>query len=101
MTDPTALSGNSTPVSLALAGTRSNPVQGALDIRFSLPSTEAARVELLDVNGRLVRSAEVGAFGPGQHTVTLGEAREIPAGMYWVRLRQSGRTLTTKTAGVH
>ena len=99
--DPAVLSGNSMPVSLALAGPRSNPVQGPMDIHFSLPSSAAAQMEMLDVTGRLVRSVEVGAFGPGHHTVTLGATRDIPAGMYWVRLRQNGRTLTTRAAVIH
>jgi hypothetical protein len=86
---------------LSLAGLRSNPATGPLDVAFALTTSEAARLELVDVTGRVVRSVEVGGMGPGRHTASLGNGRELAAGVYWVRLRQAGQTLTAKAAIVH
>jgi len=72
-----------------LDGALPNPARrNGLHVTFTLPSTTPARLELLDVGGRRVRALEVGALGPGRHTVNLAENRGVPAGIYWVRLTQ-------------
>ncbi len=35
---------------------------------------------------------------PGWHTVTLGEQDHLAAGLYVIRLTQSGRSLTSRAA---
>src|SRR5262245_61960700 len=59
--------GSDGPTMLALSP-RSNPATGAaLRVDFSLPTGSAARLELLDVLGRVVVEKEVGGLGAGPH----------------------------------
>ena len=86
---------------LALAGMRPNPAAGPLDVSFSLPNSKAAVLDMVDIQGRVVRSQDVGGLGAGRHLARLGNAREFAAGIYWLRLRQSGQLLTLKATLVH
>ena len=65
---------------------------------FALPSKAAARLELLDVSGRQVRSREVGSLGVGRHTVNLSEGRRVAPGIYWIRLTHGASQRTTRVA---
>jgi hypothetical protein len=73
---------------LALAPPTPNPAAGRLTIGLTLPRSGAARVEVVDVAGRVVGRREVGALGPGQHIVTFAEAAGWKPGIYLVRLTQ-------------
>ena len=86
---------------LSLGGGRPNPARHELIVSFTLPSAEHAILELVDVTGRRLSMEEVGALGPGSHVVSIKTARALPTGLYWVRLTQSGRTLTIRGAVVH
>jgi hypothetical protein len=78
-----------TGVVLSLGGLRPNPGNGReLTIHFSLVSTEPARLEMLDLAGRLVQARDVGSLGPGQHVVQLGHGARVPPGIYMLRLVQ-------------
>ncbi|MBI5711007.1 MAG: hypothetical protein HZC42_12015 [Candidatus Eisenbacteria bacterium] len=81
---------------LALAGLRPNPATGPLQVSFSLPDGSPAMLELLDVAGRRIAAREVGSLGPGQHLMRLEE--QVPVGLYWLRLRRGGRSLTARAA---
>ena len=91
----------SVPTELALAGMRPNPTTGPVNVVFSLPSADPARLELIDISGRVVRTREVGNLGAGRHMVTLGRDRELAAGIYWLRLSQGEHAVTTKATVVH
>jgi hypothetical protein len=81
----------------ALMGTTPNPSPaGPLTIRFSLPSTEPARLELLDVAGRRVGATDLDGIGTGERTVRFEMDRDAPAGLYWLRLTQAGRSITAR-----
>jgi hypothetical protein len=85
------------PVAFTLDGVRPNPTSGrGLNVAFALPSGAAARLELLDVSGRQVRSREVGSLGAGRHTVNMAEGRGLAPGLYWVRLSQGANRRTTR-----
>lgn len=85
----------------ALDGARPNPARGdRLNVWFSLPSANAARLELLDVSGRRVAYREVGALGAGQHLADLSEGRKLPAGVYLVRLTQGPNSRVARVAVV-
>lgn len=76
---------------LALEGARPNPaVGGRLVAQFVLPSDSAARLELYDVAGRRVVTRDVGSLGPGRHAVDLAQGEPLAAGVYAIRLTQSG-----------
>jgi hypothetical protein len=79
------------PLALTLEGLRPNPAVGEPAAAFTLPSGAPARLQLLDVTGRVRLSREVGNLGAGSHLVGLGGS--VPAGIYWLRLTQSGRSL--------
>ena len=48
----------------------------------------APRLVMLDVAGRALISREVGAMGPGVHTLELAEAGSLRPGVYFLRLAQ-------------
>jgi hypothetical protein len=84
-------------LALALEGARPNPIRGpGLDIHFTLPSSEPARLELMDVSGRRLVSRDVGDLGPGPHVVDLAQRRQMPAGLYLVRLTRGETALDTR-----
>jgi len=81
---------------LALEGAAPNPSPGGMRVRFSLPDARAARLEVLDVAGRLVLSRDVGALGAGPHALDLGRGQVWKPGIYWLRLTHPQQTLTRR-----
>lgn len=81
----------------ALVPPRPNPVRGPLLATFELPDAAAARLELLDVAGRRVEAREVGALGPGRHTITLRPSALRP-GVYLMRLLRADGTRSARVA---
>jgi hypothetical protein len=77
----------------ALYGAQPNPVTGPFTVSFALASAAPARIDLVNVAGRLVMSKEVGDRGPGRHTVPLDLQRKLDAGVYFLALTQNGKTL--------
>jgi len=84
-------------LAFALRGFTPDPARaGALRVTFTLQSAEPARLELLDLAGRRLLAREVGKLGPGAHVVPLDGAGALRAGVYWLRLEQDGRAVTTR-----
>jgi hypothetical protein len=76
---------------LALSGTHPNPSRGdRMLVRFALPSSEPASLELFDVAGRRIAARDVGSLGPGVHAVELAPGSRVRTGVYLLRLTQSG-----------
>ena len=69
-----------------------------MTVSLVLPSAESASLELLDATGRRWMSRDVGTLGAGAHRVELSTAGRIPAGLYFLRLTQGGRTAMTRVA---
>jgi hypothetical protein len=67
-----------------------------MSVGFSLPDARPARIELIDVSGRLVESNEVGRLGAGRHTVTIGKGSELGPGVYLLRLVREDEKLTAR-----
>ena len=65
-----------------------NPSEGRIALGVELPDEASASIDLLDVGGRLIESRELGALGPGEHSLTLGRAGLAP-GVYFVRIRRA------------
>ena len=81
----------------ALRGFAPNPARlGALQVALTLPGAAPARLELLDLSGRRLLEREVGELGPGVHVVPLDGAGQLRSGVYWLRLEQDGRAVTTR-----
>lgn len=77
-----------------------NPAAGPVVAWLQLAAAGPMRLDLLDVQGRLVRSVveEVRAAGALQRPVALLDAagRPLPDGIYFVRLSTRGSTVTRK-----
>jgi hypothetical protein len=82
----------------ALQGVRPNPVNGPFSVSFSLPSSAPAMLSVVDPSGRRVFEQSVGGLGAGYHVVRFD--RNLPVGVYVVRLAQGSRTLTSKATVV-
>lgn len=79
-----------------LDGFRPNPAAKDMRVSFSLASDVPGKIELIDVAGRRVLDQEVGSLGAGNHLLDLGSVATLRAGVYWIRLTQSGRSLIAK-----
>lgn len=81
----------------ALAGLRPNPAHGSrMSVEFVMALATPARLELLDVSGRLVAAREVGALGAGRHAIDFAAGRRLPPGLYLVRLTQGADVRTMR-----
>ena len=79
----------------SLSGFRPNPSSLVpVRVEFELPTAEPAKLDLIDTSGRRLLMREVGGLGPGTHVLEMDTP--LPAGLYWVRLQQGGRSLTTR-----
>jgi hypothetical protein len=65
-----------------------------MTLRFALPADTPARLELVDVSGRRVRSQTV--IGAGEHAAQFDRLGELAPGVYIVRLAQGSRVRTTR-----
>ena len=88
-----------TTLQFTLEGLRPNPSRGELlRVAFALPSSAAARLELLDVSGRRVVEREVGALGAGRHVLDLAAGRRLAQGLYLVRLTQGANVRVARVS---
>jgi len=78
--------------SLAIEAIRPTPSRGLLFATITLPSAERARLEVLDVSGRRVRSVDLAALGAGRHEIDLGKDGTLWPGYYSVVLRQGSQS---------
>jgi hypothetical protein len=97
-TQSTTAVGDRMATGLSLEGARPNPAIGALSVAFTLPSKEAATLELIDIAGRRLARKDVGLLGPGSHLVALSPSPTPRAGLYFLRLTQGGRVLHARVA---
>jgi hypothetical protein len=89
---------------LALAPPAPNPAQGALRFSFDLPRAMHARLEVLDVQGRVVATLAEGEFGPGRHERAWDASTHgagAGAGLYFVRLETPQGRLVRRVALRH
>ncbi|MBM3318132.1 MAG: hypothetical protein FJY75_09830, partial [Candidatus Eisenbacteria bacterium] len=68
-----------------------NPAAGPVEIRFRLAGEERLTVDVWSVGGRRVRTLLDGRVAEGAQRLVWdgldGQARRVPAGLYWVRVR--------------
>jgi hypothetical protein len=88
--DPTGIRTESGP-RFGLLAAGPNTRRGEISITFALASNEPARLDVVDVQGRLVLSRAVGAMGDGVHTVVFTRAADLGSGVYFARLAQEAR----------
>jgi hypothetical protein len=80
------------PVQFRLEPAAPNPVTGeATRLHFVLPTALQVLLEVVDLQGRVVRRLADGAYPPGRHALDWnlrdGAGRRVGAGIYWVRMR--------------
>ena len=87
------------PLAFGLERVRPNPTTSRnLTVSFALASDAPARVELLDVAGRVMASRELA--GAGRRTLDLAAGTHLAPGLYLVRLSQGGQHRTERVAVV-
>lgn len=95
---PTVLGVVDQPIKFAMRPLVNPSFGGRVTVAFSLASSRAARLELLDVSGRCVAARDVGLLGPGHHQVRLGEEHPLPSGLYFARLSQGPDAIVARVA---
>jgi hypothetical protein len=70
-----------------------NPANESIFIRYSLQQATDARIELTDLQGRVVLTQDMGKQQPGVHTPSI-DVSNLNSGMYFYRL-VSGNTATS------
>jgi hypothetical protein len=86
-------------VVLALRGATPNPAAGGRPwVEFSLRDGSPAKLELVDVTGRVLSTRQVGLLGPGTHALDLSEGGALPPGIYFLRLTQGASEVRGRIA---
>ena len=71
---------------------------GSLQLSFSLPTSQPARLELFDVSGRLVSARILSSVATGSQVTVVGLDRSLGRGIYLARLTQGTQSATRKFA---
>jgi predicted GH43/DUF377 family glycosyl hydrolase len=87
------------PVARLMANTP-NPFNPRTTLRFELPASARARIELYDAGGTLVRTLLDEARGPGLHNIewdgTDRAGRNVASGVYFARFQVNGALVATQ-----
>ncbi len=79
--------------SLEIQSIYPNPARNSSTVTFSTLEAEVARVELIDVLGKVVRSSLITVSGNGTDKFNL-DTQNIPNGTYYCKLSESGKSAT-------
>lgn len=92
------------PSRLAFDGSWPNPSSAATTMRFTLPRTGHARLVVMDVAGRRVRTLADAPMVAGPHEVAWdgrdASGTAAPAGLYWARLEAAGESVARRIVRV-
>ena len=79
-----------------------NPSFAATSVRVTLPTPANARIEVLDVNGRVVATVFAGRLSAGASAVAWSPRdAHVPAGVYTLRLRAGDAMSATRLIVTH
>ncbi len=92
---PTAAEGDTTPDAFGLGVPYPNPAPSSATIPYTLSAAGDVSLTAFDVLGREVAELRAGRQPAGSGSVTW-TTRDLPAGIYFVRLVSDGRTATRK-----
>jgi len=84
-----------TPARLVLHGNVPNPVRAQTTLRYALPTAGPVQVSVYDLMGRRIATLVSGTQSAGRKEVVF-RAQGLASGMYFVRLRANGQTLTQR-----
>jgi hypothetical protein len=71
--------------------------RGRLSLEITLASSEPARLDLMDVSGRRLRSYDLSGYGKDPTRLEL-ELGDVASGIAWMRLRQGSESRTLRLA---
>jgi hypothetical protein len=98
--DLTGVPGDTAPLALRLDQNLPNPFNPKTMIRFALPNTGNARLDVFDVEGRRVRVLADGNHEAGEHELTWDgrddAGRSLSSGVYFYRLQAEELNETRK-----
>jgi hypothetical protein len=83
------------PEGISLSAVYPNPFNNVARTSFTLNHTAMIDLGLYDLLGRRVQTVARGSFAPGAHAVIL-DLRELPTGVYLLRLASGGYAATEK-----
>ena len=86
--------------SFSIARPWPNPARERASLSFTVQAGATATLEVMDVAGRRVWSRRFDSPAAGPHVVSLARTDVARAGLYFVRLTQSGRSRTTRVVWV-
>ncbi len=76
-----------------------NPARSEFEVAFEISDPAPVEFEILDVSGRRVQHQSLAGLGAGSHVIAPNRARLDP-GLYWVVVRQAGRSATKRVVVV-
>ncbi len=79
---------------IALSSPRPNPTRDAISLELTLATDAPAKLELLDVAGRVLRSRMV--EGAGRHSLAFTGLHDLPPGLYFLRATANGESQRTR-----
>ena len=85
-----------TPLQWALS-VSPNPARGRATVRYDVPCPAQVRVCLFDASGRAAKTLAQGTAAPGRYVVQVVATGDIPEGVYYVTMQESGRERQTWT----
>ena len=88
--------GDRTPSAAMALQVSPNPAVGTLTALYTVANDDAAHIEMFNVRGQRILAREIGSVGAGAHRVEIGNAKDYPSGVYFLRLTQAGRSVTSR-----
>ena len=88
------------PAKVVLLTNTPNPFNPATEIKFELPASQTVRLEVVDINGKVVRTLVNGDLDAGVHSVRWDgkdtSGSDMPSGIYFYRLSTDGGSVSRK-----
>jgi len=82
-----------TVVEFALGPVHPNPSRGEVGITYALPRSGPVRIEVLDVQGRVLAVLVEGPASAGRHIARWRPSRNVPSGLFFARAQLGGKVL--------
>jgi len=74
----------------------SNPVRTGTAVSYTVPRAGTVRLDVIDLQGRVVAVLEDGWREAGAHAASWAAARAVPTGLYFVRVALAGEQVVRK-----
>jgi hypothetical protein len=78
-----------------LTAIQPNPANAETDIVFKIVENTSITLDILDIQGQVVKRIRSGEIGAGEYTTRV-RLTDLPSGSYLVRLKTMNETLTEK-----